>query len=116
MPYIMRGEDGGIVAVFGEPQDEAREELSPNDPELNAFLSRNEGDAVDQTHAHAMLSASDTQMVRVLEDLVEILIHKGVILITDLPDEAQVKLSERRRLRKLLGVLDHMETDEISLL
>lgn len=49
------------------------------------------------------LSQSDTSLVRVLEDLIDALITRGVIQFTDLPDEAQAKLLERRENRVSLA-------------
>ena len=45
------------------------------------------------------LSQSDSEMARVLEDLVDVLITRGVIQFTDLPEAAQAKLLERRQNR-----------------
>jgi hypothetical protein len=41
----------------------------------------------------------DADLVRVLEDLVHVLIDKGVIALTDLPQHAQAKLLERKSFR-----------------
>jgi len=38
--------------------------------------------------------------VRVLEDLIEMLTAKGIILFTELPESAQQKILLRKRLRK----------------
>ena len=48
------------------------------------------------------LSHSDTSLVRVLEDLIDALITRGVIQFTDLPEAAQAKLFERRETRASL--------------
>ncbi|VFS56484.1 Uncharacterised protein [Kluyvera cryocrescens] len=40
------------------------------------------------------LQQSDLNMVRVLEDLIEVLMSKGIISITDLPPAAQSKFTE----------------------
>jgi len=45
------------------------------------------------------LSQTDTSLVRVLEDLIDVLITRGVIQFTDLPEVAQGKLLERRETR-----------------
>jgi len=45
----------------------------------------------------------DASFVRVLEDLIETLIERGAIRLTDLPVSAQKKLSERRGLRRRLN-------------
>ena len=39
-------------------------------------------------------------LVRVLEDLIEMLTAKGIILFTELPESAQQKILLRKRLRK----------------
>ena len=48
------------------------------------------------------LSQTDTSLVRVLEDLIDVLINRGVIQFTDLPEPAQAKLLERRETRASL--------------
>ena len=49
------------------------------------------------------LSQTDTSLVRVLEDLIDVLITRGVIQFTDLPEAAQAKLLERRETRANLN-------------
>lgn len=49
------------------------------------------------------LNASDKDMARVSEDLVEVLITKGVIEITDLPQTAQDKITKRKNLRSIIS-------------
>lgn len=51
----------------------------------------------------AALSQTDTSLVRVLEDLIDVLITRGVIQFTDLPEAAQAKLLERRETRASLN-------------
>ena len=46
-----------------------------------------------------MLSVQLYDFVRVLEDVVQLLVDKGVILFTDLPESAQEKMLYRQRLR-----------------
>ena len=45
------------------------------------------------------LSETDTGLARVLEDLIDVLITRGHIQFTDLPEAAQAKLLERRQTR-----------------
>ena len=52
--------------------------------------------------AETLLSQSDTAIARVLEDLVDVLITRGVIQFTDLPIAAQSKLLSRRQTRAQL--------------
>lgn len=49
------------------------------------------------------LSQTDTSLVRVLEDLIDVLITRGVIQFTDLPEAAQARLLERRETRASLN-------------
>lgn len=49
------------------------------------------------------LMESDAGMVRVLEDLIDVLIQRGVIHFTDLPLPAQAKLLQRRESRAHLA-------------
>lgn len=49
------------------------------------------------------LSQTDADLARVLEDLIDVLITRGVIQFTDLPEAAQVKLLERRETRASLS-------------
>ena len=47
----------------------------------------------------ALLNQTDVGLVRVLEDLIDVLITRGLIQFTDLPQAAQDKLLERRETR-----------------
>ncbi len=101
MPFVKRDADGAIIAVFGEATEDATDEIGSDDPGLLAFLS---GGPADDA-AHSDMLDSDLGMVRVLEDLINLLIDKGVIRITDLPEAAQQKLLERGSLRDKFGYL-----------
>jgi len=48
------------------------------------------------------LSQTDAGLARVLEDLIDVLINRGLIQFTDLPAAAQAKLLERRQTRASL--------------
>jgi len=48
------------------------------------------------------LEDADGKMARVVEDLVDALVAKGVITLSDLPQEAQDKIAERNALREKL--------------
>lgn len=66
------------------------------------------------------LSSSDAGLVRVLEDLIDILITNGTIRMTDLPPKALEKLSERKQARqkltKSLDLINHDDEDEGSII
>lgn len=45
------------------------------------------------------LSESDADMARIVEDLIDVLMNRGLIQFTDLPEAAQSKLLARRQSR-----------------
>ena len=92
MPYVRRDTNGQLIAVSSEPL-EGFEETALDADEIDAFEHRL-GDA------KARLQESDRDVVRVLDDLVNLLIDKNLIRFTDLPAAAQRKLIERRGLRQ----------------
>jgi hypothetical protein len=96
MPFVKRNEQGGIAAVSQLPGPGLDEELASDDLELSAYLG-------SMVQAASSLSSTDQDFVRVLEDVVGLLIDKGVILFTDLPDSAQEKIMRRQQLRSELG-------------
>ena len=46
---------------------------------------------------------SDLEMIRVFEDLTDILLGKNIVVLTDFPPIAQDKLMRRKRLRSSLS-------------
>lgn len=98
MPYVRRDEQGRITELNLEPGD-GLEAIPASSPELLDFM-RNAG--LEQS----TLQQSDMRLVRVLEDLIDLLIDRDVIRFTDLPLPAQEKLMERRSMRQSLGALD----------
>lgn len=98
MPYLKRDEQGQVVAVQFEAAA-GWEEAPVGSPELAEFMRRVAGEP-------SSLEQSDMRLVRVLEDLIELLIARDVIRFTDLPQPAQTKLLERRSLRQNLGALN----------
>ncbi len=95
MQYVVRDAQGSIVSLHRESVPGA--ELLPlNHPDIQAFLSSNEGKS---------FATMDADLVRVLEDLIDVLLKRNVFCITDLPPEAQVKLFERKHFRE--GLQSH---------
>ncbi|MEW5965934.1 MAG: hypothetical protein AB1720_02885 [Pseudomonadota bacterium] len=107
MPYVRRDEQGRIVAVQLDP-GAGCEEIPAGAPELAEFARRAAGEP-------NTLEQSDMRLVRVLEDLIELLIARDVIRFTDLPQPAQEKLLERRSMRQSLGALDLLGGDNETL-
>ena len=106
MPYVYRNSDGRIISLSAAAPDGEAEELDLSHPEVLEFLQK----------AKNELSSSDSDTIRVIEDLVDVLIRKKLILLTDLPVPAQLKLSERQRMRNELNALDNLMVGEEDIL
>jgi len=96
MLYIERNEDGTIRAIHQNPTGKTVEQKSLMDEEVLAFLGK---DSKLESWIH-LLSLSDVSIIRIIEGLVEVLVKKNVIMLTDLPQEARNKLNERRKVRE----------------
>ncbi len=103
MPFVSRNEQGVIVSVSKERQSEQDEELSINDSELISFIS----DGFTTDNPVSFLLKSDVELSRVLEDLIDLMVNRGMINFTDLPETAQAKLMGRRKARAALNVQDN---------
>jgi hypothetical protein len=107
MAYIERDVSGNIIGVHEEPQDNAKEILALDDPELLNYLV----ESASSDDAKTILNTSDFALIRVLEDLVNTLIDKNIILFTDLPLAAREKLANREKIRSHLNSLDNLISD-----
>ncbi len=112
MPFVKRDQAGKITAIYNQPMAGGTDELPANDPELLAFLLAGDGDRDPDSKLD--LVESDIGMVRVLEDLINLLIDNGVIRITDLPEAAQQKLLERGALRSKFGYLGTLFASDLE--
>ncbi|WP_028448832.1 hypothetical protein [Chitinibacter tainanensis] len=104
--YVSRDTEGRIISLHQEATAEAQEAISPRDPEVMAFIGQ--GSELDH---------SDSSLIRVIEDLVDVLIQKNVLRLTDLPNAAQAKLLSRKSLRQRLShSLDLLNDNDKGLL
>ena len=105
MPFVKRDAAGAVIAVSEESGADCSEELARDDPALTGFLAR-------FAHETSSLDATDQDLIRVLEDVVDLLIAKGLILFTELPVDAQQKIMRRQQLRSAIGnTLDLISED-----
>ena len=105
MPYAKVDTDGKIVALSLE-ECAGYQWIEPNDPMLLIFETRLLAESGSDM---AQMRSSDFDLIRVLEDLINLLIEKNTIHFTDLPEAAQAKLRNRKSLRdsgKSLELLD----------
>jgi len=103
MPFVHKDADGKILAVYTEPV-EGGVEVAPDDPALRTFIHDNIPD-VDATQEWVQ---SDLGLARVMEDMIDILVQKKVILFTDFPLGAQKKLLERRGRREEFSIVEDL--------
>lgn len=90
MRYVLRDDKGMVLSVHREPVLGA-EVLPADHPDVINFLYFG---GEQKTYAYL-----DANLVRVLEDLIDVLIERNVLRVTDLPAEAQQKLFERKSFR-----------------
>jgi hypothetical protein len=112
MPYIARDANGKITGVY-QQADVAGAEILPDDhPEVREYLAQRQRiELVRQS-----LETSDVETVRVIEDLIDVLIEKNLLLLTDLPFPAQEKLLQRQRMRQTLGAYGGLMVSEEDIL
>lgn len=91
--YIKRNAAGELIAVSKVADSDFVESMADNALELLAFIQQ------EKTAEQLALEQTDQTMARVMEDVVNLLVERGVIRFTDLPDAAQHKLLNRRELR-----------------
>lgn len=104
--FIKRSNNGGIELVSGEPTVECCESIATDSPELLLFMEQDQ-----RQHLH-QLRSSDLDFVRVLEDVVELLLAKGVISFTELPEAAREKWLSRQSMRRQANSVDLLDDDE----
>jgi hypothetical protein len=104
MPYVSRNGAGEIIGLHHSPPEAGAEWLEGDHPQIKEFLAA----FTPGERTRRSLSDSDADMIRVIEDLVELLIAKNVFTFTELPEAVQHKLGSRRRLREDLGMLANL--------
>ena len=97
MRYVLRNENRNIVAIFADAQHDA-EPIADDDPELLSFVTGGQS----ETAMRAYLANSEADMLRIVEDLINVLIDQNLILLTDFPEGAQRKLMRRQGIRQKL--------------
>ncbi|MEP6874210.1 MAG: hypothetical protein ABI887_07565 [Burkholderiales bacterium] len=90
MPFVQRTAEGLIDSLHRNARA-GTEFLPDGHPEVQAFVGGSARPEFDQL---------DADFVRVIEDVIDTLIVRHVINITDLPDQAQAKLFARKSFRE----------------
>ncbi len=121
MFYVQRDTAGQLMRVEAQAYAESTETLPADHPDLQEWfaskLMANSQKQSQQIKQLKQLKQSDLDMIRVIDDLIQVLIEKGVIRVTDLPAAAQTKLSDRYQAREALGGLAHLvDEDDLGLI
>lgn len=97
--FVRRDAGGTVLSVSRVPLPDHPERCASTHPDLAAFAQALSG-------GRAAFLDSDLALIRALEDLIDVLIHKDVLRLTDLPESVQSKLHARRRMRGSLHSLN----------
>ena len=92
MYFVRRNAQGEIIALAKEMSSDYSEEINAHHPEALKFFLQSE----------EVFNDLDTSLIRVIEDLVDVLIDKNLLRLTDLPLPAQEKLLSRKKVRSSL--------------
>jgi hypothetical protein len=90
MPYVRRDAEGRIESLH-RSGDSAAEFLAEGSDEILEFMGG---------EPPAVFNRLDADFVRVIEDVIDTLIVKNILNITDLPEQAQAKLFARKSFRE----------------
>ena len=96
MLYALKDDQQQIIAVSERQLTEDWLEVDLEDKELAKFLKDN------PSVGSKVMQAADADFIRVLEDIIDLLIDKGIIQFTELPVPVQSKLLNRRQYREQL--------------
>ena len=109
MLYIQRNEYGELTRVEASDFAGSTGTLPADDHDVQAWYANHsvESNLLQLKH-------SDLEMIRVIDDLISVLMNKGVLRITDLPPAAQSKLLSRTQNREALGGLHKLINDDDS--
>lgn len=107
MFYVQRDAQGALIRVEAAAFIESTDTLPADHLEIQTWFANEEAEV-----SLKQLKQSDAEMIRVLEDLIHVLIQKGVINLTDLPVAAQTKLKGRHNARESLSGLSRLINDD----
>ncbi len=102
MAYVLKNAQGTITASALENLGIGWEFIENDSKEYIEFLENSLAEV-------SPFRESDIQLARVLEDLISILIDRGMVRFTDFPPAAQRRLNVRQSMRKknqLSGIVD----------
>jgi aminoglycoside phosphotransferase (APT) family kinase protein len=93
MLYVERSAEGKIIALHNSPRPGAEEFSSLMDEDVLEFFNSSDS-------WKSLMALTDMGTIRILEDLIDLLVSKQVIQFTELPEQAQHRIWERRQIRE----------------
>ncbi len=115
MPYIQRNQTGSIVSLTALPVSDKDQFLLPDDPEIIEFLTHPMVGGGGPDKISLELFAADLKMIRVVEDLIDLLTLKGIIMFSELPSPVQEKILCKRTAREKFVSSDILVDDSTLL-
>ncbi len=109
MIYVERNEQGNITSL-SLTSSTTNEEISVGSPELIEFIKH--APNCDELTS-LVLNRLDLDMVRVIEDLLDIMIDRDLLRFTDLPIPVQDKLMFKRKIRNLNNENSILQEEEL---
>ena len=97
MLYAKLDSQGNIVDINTTQSDDYHTLVAPDNPIVATMLV----EKLDQQSSQDLLHSSDQEMMRVLEDLIDLLSEKRLIQFTELPLAAQKKILSRKWVRHI---------------
>ena len=105
MFYVKRDQTGRVIAVSQEAMEGFEQTDESAASEINEVLAS----ATD-----SLFQNSDLEFIRVLDDVIDILIAKNLLLFTELPEAVQEKYTQRTQMReRRRESLNLLEDEEI---
>lgn len=112
MPYVSRNATGSVSGIFLSSHPQAMESLPSDHPDIVQFF----GDDLPKILGNSALmdlTRSDIEFIRVIEDVIDLLISKDILMFTDLPEKAREKILSRKDARgRFAGTNDLVGIDE----
>lgn len=107
MLYVRRDKHGEIIAIFKQSEDSAQEQLDEKNPEILAFIGQSTKLDESLDESLEQLQQTDIEMIRAIEDLINIFIEKDFIKFQELPKATQLKITTRKSIRDKLKSTDN---------
>lgn len=107
MPYVIKDQHGKVIVIYEDAQEQGVIWVNDDDPDVELFRKNN-----NENKAKTSLETSDLELIRVIEDLTELLIKKQIFAFTELPEFAQKKLGKRQKIRNDMISLKTLLSDE----